>query len=244
MSYWIVNGQKLTNEEYAEYKNQEELKKQRVEEETAQLTRNLGYAYEALRLHLHEHADKDRKITDERVLDHEIYRKLRNNLERANHAPRCSAIKEDGTRCAAPKLKSGIYCYAHTKMAEARACNVTLPALEDGNGIQMALMLVQKALIDDEISEKKAGLLLYSIQIAAANVDRTTFGQAADEDMVTDCVPETTAIANHAQIEEKRKAVEEVKQNGSFSPAAAEETLKMLPQPADTSRLEAGLGLG
>lgn len=33
-------------------------------------------------------------------------------------------------------------------------------------------MLVQRALIDDEITDTKAGLLLYSLQIAAANVSR------------------------------------------------------------------------
>jgi hypothetical protein len=57
-------------------------------------------------------------------------------------------------------------------------------------------MRVQRALIDDEISEKKAGLLLYSIQIAAANAGKTTFGQAKDEDMVTE-VREQVEIIEH-----------------------------------------------
>ena len=50
----------------------------------------------------------------------------------------------------------------------------------------MAIMEVQRALIDDEISEKKAGLLLYSLQIASTNLERTTFGENPEE-MVTDC---------------------------------------------------------
>jgi hypothetical protein len=36
-------------------------------------------------------------------------------------------------------------------------------------------MRVQKALIEDEISEKKAGLLLYSLQMSASNLKNTTF---------------------------------------------------------------------
>jgi len=42
-------------------------------------------------------------------------------------------------------------------------------------------MRVQKALIDDEISEKKAGLLLYSLQIAAGNLKNTTFTDSKKE---------------------------------------------------------------
>jgi hypothetical protein len=46
--------------------------------------------------------------------------------------------------------------------------------------------MVQKALIDDEISEKKAGLLLYSLQIAASNVKQTTFVHEEDKEVVTE----------------------------------------------------------
>ena len=75
---------------------------------------------------------------------------------------------------------------------------------------QMAVMLVQRALIDGEISEKMAGLLLYSIQIAAANVGKTTFGQANDE-MVTEIRPEDDVMAEHKEKMEKLKRIEEAK---------------------------------
>jgi hypothetical protein len=60
----------------------------------------------------------------------------------------------------------------------------------------MAVMLVQRALIDDEISEKKAGLLLYSMQLAATNVDKTTYGESDDE-MVTEAETENEAMDAH-----------------------------------------------
>jgi hypothetical protein len=82
-----------------------------------------------------------------------------------------------------------------------------LPALEDANAIQMSVMLVQRALIDDRISEKKAGLLLYSLQIAAANVDKTTFGQAEDEELVTETEDEAESIERHEQRRQKQKAL-------------------------------------
>jgi hypothetical protein len=96
-------------------------------------------------------------------------------------------------------------------MLEARAEKLVLPALEDANAIQMAVMLVQRALIDDEISEKRAGLLLYSLQIAAANVNKTTFGQAAHEDLVTEMEDEEELLGRHEQAMEKQKKVEEIR---------------------------------
>ena len=115
-----------------------------------------------------------------------------------------------------PKMNDHIYCYAHIQMMEARAENLVLPPLEDANAIQMAIMLVQRALIDDEISEKKAGLLLYSIQIAAANVGKTTFGQAADEDMVMDMVDEKEAIAGNSHRRAKQERLDEIQRAKSL----------------------------
>jgi hypothetical protein len=114
--------------------------------------------------------------------------------------------------------------------------------LEDANGIQMAVMLVQRALIDDEISEKKAGLLLYSLQIAAANVDRTTFGQAADEEMVTDAQDEDEVIHRHAETMERQDRLEKVQSRRILPLMNAEE--KMLPQPVDKGGAEIHAKLG
>jgi hypothetical protein len=62
-----------------------------------------------------------------------------------------------------------------------RSGRLELPPLEDANAVQMAIMRVQKALIDDEISEKKAGLLLYSLQMASSNLKYTTFTDSKKE---------------------------------------------------------------
>ncbi|HWG39269.1 MAG TPA: hypothetical protein VN658_01875, partial [Candidatus Acidoferrales bacterium] len=53
----------------------------------------------------------------------------------------------------------------------------------------------------DTISTKKAGLLLYSMQLAMTNVGQTTFGKAADDDLVTDTVEEKGAIQVETAVE-------------------------------------------
>ena len=75
-------------------------------------------------------------------------------------------------------------------------------------------MEVQRALIDDEISEKKAGLLLYSLQIASTNLERTTFGENPKE-MVTDCVYEETPAEEPVTAETRRRG-EELKRSGDL----------------------------
>src|SRR6476646_974620 len=210
MSYWIVDGQKLTNEQYEELERQKRLEKQRIQEESDRLSRQLSQAYAALKEHLGRHPDVSQKITDERALEQQIYYNLRQNLHRADAAPRCVWIHAGGTVCKSPRMKNDIHCYAHYQMRHARSENLWLPALTDANAIQLAVMLVQRALIDGEISEKMAGLLLYSIQIAAANVGKTTFGQA-NEEMVTEIGDEDEVMAAHKEQMEKLKRIEKAK---------------------------------
>ena len=210
MSYWIVDGQKLSNEQYEELQRQKLLEKQKIQEESERLSRQLSLAYAALKEHLERNPNATQKITDERALEQQIYYNLRQNLHRADEAPRCVWVREDGTVCKSPRMKNDIHCYAHYQMRKARAENLWLPALTDANAIQMAVMLVQRALIDGEVTEKMAGLLLYSIQIAAANVDKTTFGES-DEEMVTEIQPEDEAMIAHNEQMEKLKRIEKAK---------------------------------
>jgi hypothetical protein len=213
MSYWVVDGQKLTNEQYEELERQKELKQQTIQEESERLSRQLSQAYAALKEHLERNPEVSQEITDEQELEQQIYYNLRQNLHQADAAPRCVWVREDGTVCRSPRMKNDIHCYAHYRMRHARAENLGLPALTDANAIQLAVMLVQRALIDDEISEKKAGLLLYSIQIAAANVDKTTFGES-DEEMVTEIQFENEVMDANRERMEARKRIEEIRKQG------------------------------
>ena len=195
MRYWIVDGKQITDAEYEELQRQKLEAKERVQREAAALMEKLGQTYEALTSLLQQNPEVGRQVTDRTAADEEIYRKLRRSLERADEAPRCRWVRQDGTTCGSPQIKRHIYCYAHKQMMEARALALRLPAPEDANAIQISLMRVQKALIDDTISAKKAGLLLYSLQLAMTNVGQTTFGEADEGELVTEVVDEEEALS-------------------------------------------------
>jgi hypothetical protein len=93
----------------------------------------------------------------------------------------CNHIKENGTFCGSPSLAGRDYCYFHLRlrvrrvaMARARAhgqrWRLDLPALEDMYSVQVALMRVIEALADDQIDNRRAGLILYGLQQAATNL--------------------------------------------------------------------------
>jgi hypothetical protein len=178
---WIVHGKELTNEEYAEYVKQRTEEKEREQDEARRLIAALGDAYKSYQEFLVLHPDVHYMVCGEQAQEHALMQKLRQNLERADSAPRCEKVREDGTVCGCPKMRGYRYCYAHERMLQTQSQKLELPALEDANAVQMAIMRVQKALIDDEISEKKAGLLLYSLQMASSNLKHTTFAESKKE---------------------------------------------------------------
>ena len=105
-------------------------------------------------------------------------------LEKADAAPRCEHIYLDGTTCESPRMRKHKYCYAHARMLEVRPKKLKLLPAEDENSIMWNIMEIQRALIDDEISEKKAGLLLYGQQLALIAVRGVTFKETDGEKMV------------------------------------------------------------
>ncbi len=194
---WYVNGQELNEKEYVEYLKKDLEERQQTQDEIWRRINELGEAYKACTEFIEQHPEVHYEMKDAQAREHALYQKLRQNLERADGAPRCEKVREDGTVCGCPQMKGYRYCYAHERMLEMRSSRLELPALEDANAIQMAIMRVQKALIDDEISEKKAGLLLYSLQMASSNLKNTTFTDSKKQ-VVTEMVesPRTPTSKN------------------------------------------------
>ncbi len=188
--------------------NQDQKQEQRQEQKQNLLTPEqqahalavkLARTYEELTRLLERNPAMKRDITEGRTKEDKVYQKLKQRLKMADMAPRCRWVKQDGTSCRSPQMKQHIYCFAHMQMAEARTLLLLLPPPEDANAIQVGLMRIQKAMIEDTISTKKAGLLLYSMQLALTNVGQTTFGKAKDEEMVRDTVGEEDAISEEAR---------------------------------------------
>jgi hypothetical protein len=113
--------------------------------------------------------------------------------------PRCHHVRINGTRCDSPALKGKAYCYFHHRSRQRESAPVApnsqlpnhqLPTtgypaplsppadlflLEDANSIQSALQWVLRRILAASIDRRQASLLLYGLQIAAANVKQTTF---------------------------------------------------------------------
>jgi hypothetical protein len=107
----------------------------------------------------------------------------------ANSPSRCHHIKVNGTQCGSPALRRHTLCYFHQRHHEesialntdrlkhARAGRgdvaFNLPVLEDADSIQVSLMQIMRLIITGRIDGKTAGLLLYALQTASANLPRT-----------------------------------------------------------------------
>jgi hypothetical protein len=108
---------------------------------------------------------------------------------------RCQHLKVNGTQCGSPALRRNRFCYFHKRHHEeqveltiasarsnrqksARASHkvaIVLPVLEDANSIQVSLMQIMRLLLTGQLEGKVAGLLLYALQTASANLARTNF---------------------------------------------------------------------
>lgn len=98
--------------------------------------------------------------------------------------PLCQHIKPNGLQCKSPSLRGVRYCHFHQQHGSGRprpamtAKNraiIALPPLEDANSVQVAIMEITRALLEDRIDLKRAGLLLYALQTASANLKRVNF---------------------------------------------------------------------
>jgi hypothetical protein len=187
---------------------------ERVKQRAKALALKLAQTYEELTTLLERDPAMKREITQGEANEDKVYQKLKQRLKMADMAPRCQWVRQDGTSCRSPQMKQHIYCFAHMQMAEARTLLLMLPAPEDANAIQMGLMRIQKALIEDRITTKKAGLLLYSMQLALTNVGQTTFGQAKDEEMVRETVSEEESFSDqHSAVSGKQNQHQNQGQN-------------------------------
>ncbi len=97
----------------------------------------------------------------------------------ARQAPRCRHIKANGEPCRAAANRGQDLCYFHQN-SQAPEKPARLPVLEDANAIQVALMIVMDGLYRYYIPHKTAALLLYGLQIAAANLRHLQLAPAAE----------------------------------------------------------------
>lgn len=104
----------------------------------------------------------------------------------SEYPDRCQHIKVNGVQCGSPALRRNRFCFFHKRFHDERirlaadrarrsSGTFVLPVLEDANSIQIALMQVIRGLLAHQIDHKTASLLLYALQTASGNLQRTRF---------------------------------------------------------------------
>jgi hypothetical protein len=100
----------------------------------------------------------------------------------------CGHILTNGELCNAIPLRDSNFCYWHHKARARRRrheriggpismeanSGLDLPFLEDSNAIQVTIQEIMQAILDRRIDNKRAGLLLYSLQLASSNIRNLT----------------------------------------------------------------------
>jgi hypothetical protein len=109
--------------------------------------------------------------------------------EQPEQAPRryqCRHIFLGGSRCGSPSLRHEEFCYYHhaaRQSAEDRRRNslddFELPQLEDRSSVLAAITEVLQRIANGGMHTKRAGLLLYGLQIASLNLPKA--GQAEQD---------------------------------------------------------------
>ena len=100
--------------------------------------------------------------------------------ETTNHVRTCSHIFPDYHRCGSPALRHEPFCYFHdparqaTRQREARnrrrSFAITTPS--NHRELQLSLNQLIQGLAHNQIDPRRAGLLLFALQIAGSRIDR------------------------------------------------------------------------
>jgi hypothetical protein len=94
----------------------------------------------------------------------------------------CQQIKLDGEPCRAAALRGKKFCYYHLHSGPPPKdvgnpgvipqVQFHLPLLDDATSIQATISLVCEHLLHRRLEPKKAGILLYAMQVASSNLSR------------------------------------------------------------------------
>jgi hypothetical protein len=157
--------------------------------------------------------------------------------------PRCQHVKVNGTQCGSPALRRRRHCYFHHRMLDGKRRFAesqvtprpvfTMCLLEDANSVQMAIMQVLQLLGSGQMEYKMAGLMLYGLQTASANLRNVRFEAEKPTDVVIDrnttsqtCLngPQWFASDFAVQVEEVGEAEPDDAIAASAEPVAAGST--------------------
>src|SRR5271168_3006584 len=134
---------------------------------------------------------------------------------------KCRHIFTDGRRCASPSLRQENFCYFHhttrkpitpettqaRRRTTARLNEFHLPLPEDRSAIQASIGIILQKIATNDLDPRRAGLLLYGLQIASLNLPKQQQHEDEDaEELVQDFTtdPELGTLAPQTEIHEKK----------------------------------------
>jgi hypothetical protein len=144
----------------------------------------------------------------------------------------CRHIRTNGRRCGTPSLRGEHLCYAHhaahrpeaRRDAEAIAAGYPIqqPVLhfdsfEDRPAVQACLLEVMNRIANNSLDTKRAGLLLYGLQIASNNLPREPRATRSVPNQRTGANQETPPLEPHCVAE---LPVEDITLDPDYGPLA------------------------
>jgi hypothetical protein len=109
---------------------------------------------------------------------------------------RCQHIKTNGTQCGSPALRDQKFCFYHSESRPERVevCGedgkalgqVLVPVFEDASAIQVMARQVAMLVLGGKIDTKKAGVVLYALQIASSNLRQVEIEKPRPQQVVVD----------------------------------------------------------
>jgi len=113
----------------------------------------------------------------------------------------CRHIHTEGRRCGSASLRGEEFCYFHhnsrkpvanPRTRRSRQATFDLPLPEDRGAIQISIGEVLRRIASNAIDPRRAGLLLYGLQIASLNLPKPTPVPAEQGSLVEETVTDPT----------------------------------------------------
>ena len=129
----------------------------------------------------------------------------------------CRHIFTDGHRCGSICLRGEPFCYYHhttrkpaPRQSLGKKSSFDLPLPEDRSAIQASIGIILQKIASNDLDPKRAGLLLYGLQIASLNLPKQQPQRDEDaleqvQEITTD--PELGTLAPQSEIHEKKSSI-------------------------------------
>jgi hypothetical protein len=167
----------------------------------------------------------------------------------------CRHIFTDGRRCASPCLRQEEFCYYHhttrrpvanPRQRRSRRSTFDLPLPEDRSAIQSSIGEVLRRIASNDIDPRRAGLLLYGLQIASLNLPKPQpTAKAVPETPTVEEITIDSALGILAprtevgKVEERKSSVRLLIERMAREKQEKEQGAKQLPESTTIPTLQA-----